>query len=152
VQVVTAKKTTKWMYIVSLCDVLFMVRVSLGAVSKEIFVYRFRKTICCRLQEDQKEPLKDEYDQVIPTEMWDDTKTALNIAVLFTENVEAHGSLLPCTEQAIEELYWEFTTAKKNTMKKWQKQPVNPCQHQLRCNSAWKHYVFAAVSLILLSP
>jgi hypothetical protein len=78
-------------------------------------------------------------------------KTLSNTAVVFTENVEAHGSLLPCAGQAVEEVYWEFTTAKKNTMKRWQKQPVNPYQHELRCNSAWKHDVFAAVSLILLS-
>jgi len=54
-------------------------------------------------------------------------KTVLNIAVLFTENVEAHGTVLTCAEQPIEEPYWEFT--KKNTMQRWQKQPVNPCQH-----------------------
>jgi hypothetical protein len=54
----------------------------LGALTKEIFAYCFRKTVCYRLQEDQKEPLKDEYDQVIPAEMWDDKKTVLNIAVL----------------------------------------------------------------------
>jgi hypothetical protein len=52
-------------------------------------------------------------------------KNVLNVAVLFTENVEAHGILLPCAEQVIEELYWEFTTAKKNTVKRWQKQPLN---------------------------
>ena len=116
-----------------------------------IFAYSFRKTVWCRLQEDQKDPLKDEYDQVIPAELWDDMKTMLNAAVLFTENVGAHGILLPCAKQVIEELYREFTAAKKNTMKRWQEQPVNPCRHQLRCNSAWKHDAFAAVSLILLS-
>jgi len=90
----------------------------LSALTKEIFACCFRKTVCVRLQEDQKWPLKDEYEQVILAEMWDGMKTVLNIAVLFPENVEAHGTLLPCSEQAIEELYWEFTTAKKNTLRR----------------------------------
>jgi hypothetical protein len=59
--------------------------------------------------------MKDEYDQVIPAKMWDDMKTMLNVAVLFTENIEAHGILLPCAERVIGEMYWEFTKAKKNT-------------------------------------
>ena len=77
----------------SVFDVLLMLRVSLVALTKEVVAHCIRKTVCCRLQEDQKELLKGEYDQVIPAEMWVDMKTVLNIAVLFTENVEAHGSL-----------------------------------------------------------
>ena len=81
VQVVTVKMTLKWMYRVSLFDVLFVPRVPVGALTKEMVAHCFRKTVCCRLQEDQMEPLKDGYDQVIPAEMWGDMNTVLNIAV-----------------------------------------------------------------------